>query len=149
MCMTLSWNMHWDWPYRGLRRTEIDPGITRLIRWFPPSPARRRSRKRIGALTCGARLAVGEKNGPARHPQRGKTHGSAWRLVGQASRPEGEEARGGFSGCGLAPGSFPLFLFHFPNPFSKKVLGTTNKDITETAIHKKNTMLQHECKTCF
>ena len=41
-----------------------------------------------------------------------------------------------------------FYLFHFPNPFSKRVLGKTIKDITETAIHK-NTMLHHECKTCF
>jgi hypothetical protein len=42
-----------------------------------------------------------------------------------------------------------FFFFHFPNPFSKRVLSKTNKDITETANHKKNTMLQHECTTCF
>ena len=43
---------------------------------------------------------------------------------------------------------FFFYLFHFPNPFSKRVLGKTIKDITETTIHK-NTMLQHEYKTCF
>ena len=46
------------------------------------------------------------------HRERGKTRGSAWRLVGRASRPEGEEARGGVLGCGLViPGRFSLFFF--------------------------------------
>jgi hypothetical protein len=44
-------------------------------------------------------------------------------------------------GLGQFPGAFPFF---FPKEFWAKQL----KIKTETADHK-NTMLQHECKTCF
>jgi hypothetical protein len=53
------------------------------------------------------------------------------------------------AGCVQAESRWLSFSFFFIS-FSKRVLSKTNKDITETANHKKkNTMLQHECKTCF